>query len=430
MNSIRQSGNKALCHVLFCISFAMATGGVAADSGDPLDLDSPAHRYWNRPLKDPFSVFKARYAEGEVKLDRTSEKAFVSSLLAALGISESSQLLVFSTTSLQLSRISPRNPRAIYFSDDIYLGWVPGGKIEIASIDPELGCIFYIFDIPDSESTRPLQIERATRCMNCHAGEETGNVPGLSVKSVVPGPRGGSIDSFRINQSGHGIPLSERFGGWHLTGGHELKKHWGNVIGKLWKGELSTKPNPPGENFDWSRYPVATSDILAHLLLEHQAGFVNRVVEATYLARAFTHQSAEADLEELTAEQIKLLEVHATRIIRYSLFADEATLPPGGIEPDESFASAFLQKRRPSSDGDALRDLDLSTRLFKFRCSYLVFSPLFQNMPAVLRERVFEKLAAALRPESPGDYAYLPDEEKAAIRKILKETLPELPVGW
>ena len=31
-------------------------------------------------------------------------------------------MLVFSTTSLQLSLISPSNPRALYFGEDMYLG--------------------------------------------------------------------------------------------------------------------------------------------------------------------------------------------------------------------------------------------------------------------------------------------------------------------
>ena len=203
-----------------------------------------------------------------------------------------------------------------------------------------------------------------------------------------------------------------------------MEKHWGNLIGKLWKGELSTTPNPPGERFDWSRYPVATSDILPHLLLEHQAGFVNRLVEAMYLARAFSH----ADGEELTAEHAKTLDEHTSIIVRYLLFADEAALPPDGIKPDETFATAFLEKRLPSSEGHALRDLDLRTRLFKFRCSYMIYSSLFRAMPPGLKERVFQQLSNALQPVGAAeDDANLPDEERAAIRRILKDTLPDLP---
>ena len=75
-------------------------------------------------------------------------KDYLNWLLNKLYISKHSQLLVYSTTSLQLSRISPYNPRAIYFSDDLYLGYVPGGQIEVIGIDPQLGAIPYILIYP------------------------------------------------------------------------------------------------------------------------------------------------------------------------------------------------------------------------------------------------------------------------------------------
>jgi len=159
-------------------------------------------------------------------------------------------------------RISPRSPRAIYFNEEIYLGYVPGGKIEIVSVDPELGAIFYIFDIPKG-GARPVA-ERSQRCMNCHSDEDTREVPGIVIKSVVPGPSGGSLESYRRGLTGHEIPLSDRFGGWHVTGGDTLGKHWGNLTGQLSPNGLQTTPLPPGTQFDWSIFPVATSDVLAH----------------------------------------------------------------------------------------------------------------------------------------------------------------------
>jgi hypothetical protein len=50
-------------------------------------------------------------------------------------------MLVFSVTSLQKEIISPRRPRSLYFNDDTYVAYVPGGKIEVISLDPELGGI-------------------------------------------------------------------------------------------------------------------------------------------------------------------------------------------------------------------------------------------------------------------------------------------------
>ena len=199
------------------------------------------------------------------------------------GIPVSSQMLVFSTTSLQLRFISPANPRAIYFSDDVYVGYIPGGRLEVVALDPELGGIFYIFDIPREKGA--IRFERSERCMNCHVSDDTGHVPGLVIKSVVPGPGGGSLDAFRGGQSGHGIPFSERFGGWHVTGQHGITNHWGNLTGRMTGGQITTLSNLPGSRFRFEKYPVATSDILPQLLHEHQAGFVNRLLEASYRAR-------------------------------------------------------------------------------------------------------------------------------------------------
>ena len=153
------------------------------------DFEKPPHNYWQRAPQDRFTKIKTALETGKLPLDRTSEKAFVTSLLKALDISPSTQTLVYSTTSLQLSRISPRNPRALYFNENVYVGWVPRGQIEVASIDPALGGIYYIFNVPHGPG--PIRVERSTRCFNCHAEFEHGRVPGLLLKSVVPGPGGG-----------------------------------------------------------------------------------------------------------------------------------------------------------------------------------------------------------------------------------------------
>ncbi len=389
------------------------------------DLDKPPHNYWSRPLQDPFSRLKADLEAGKVNLNRSSERAFVASLLKVLEIPASSQMLVFSTTSLQLRLISPSNPRALYFNDDLYLGYVPGGRIEIVSMDPEVGGIYYIFDIPRGE--QPLKLERSDRCMNCHASDDTGQVPGLVIKSVVPGPQGGSLTAFRLEQTGHGIPFEQRFGGWYLTGKHGITNHWGNLTGRLSAQGLATFPVQPGSAFSFARYPVATSDVLPQLLHEHQAGFVNRAVEAAYRIRTDLYLSH----DRLPAAQVKELDEQAHLLTRYLLFADEVPLPAGGIGGDAVYKADFLRSRRAAQNGASLKDFDLQTRLFKNRCSYMIYSVTFQGLPMVLKQRVYAYLQAALKTEKPeAEYAYLSTSEKTSIRTILKETLTDLPAGW
>jgi hypothetical protein len=270
--------------------------------------------------------------------------------------------------------------------------------------------------------------------MNCHAGGDTGHVPGLVVKSVVPGPGGGSLDAYRREQSGHAIPWGERFGGWYVTGEGGLTNHWGNVIGRYADGTLNRVSNRPEDRVAWERYLLRTSDLLPQLVHEHQVGFVNRVVEATYRARARLGAdpaaTATATAGTLDSEAVREFDEQAERLVRYFLFADEAPLPEGGIAGDAVFREDFLRNRR-AVEGASLKDFDLRTRLFRHRCSYMIYSAVFEGLPWPVKERVYRRLGAALdeaRP-SPG-FEYLQVEEKRVIRRILRATLTDLPAGW
>lgn len=401
--------------MLACIAAGHLAAQPAYDA-----INEPPHRYNERRPADKFTRLQNDLESGRIPLDRSTEKAFLVSLLKVLDVPASSQTLVFSTTSLQLSLISPANPRAIYFNEEVYVGFIPGGRLEIVALDPTLGAIFYIMDAPINGVA--MTIERTGRCMNCHAGEDTGHVPGLLIKSVIPGRHGGSLDAYRIAKSGHGIPFEERFGGWHVTGEHGITNHLGNAIGSMAGGKMTLIPNPHGQGFRIENYPVATSDILPHLLHEHQVGFVNRTVEATYRARTIAYLSG----GKLNAGQTRELDEQARILTRYLLFADEVALPPGGVTGDADYRTAFLLNRRATTDGRSLKDFDLNTRLFKYRCSYMIYSPVFEGLPMLVKQRVFARMNGALTGQDP-EFAYLPAAERQAIREILRATLEPFP---
>jgi hypothetical protein len=254
--------------------------------------------------------------------------------------------------------------------------------------------------------------------MNCHSGSETGYVPGLTIKSVVPGTRGGSVDAFRVDLTGHGIPLSERFGGWYLTGEHGLTNHWANAIGRMVKGEVTKEPVIPGERFSYAKYLVEGSDILAQLIHEHQAGFVNRALQAGYVARMHLHRG------KLGEEQQREIDHFVDELARYILFADEARLPEGGIKGDSVFEEEFRRNRKVSKGGASLKDFDLKRRIFKYPCSYMIYTPLFAALPEAVKSGVMRELRKGLSDEN-GTYAHISKEEKRVIREILAET-----VGW
>jgi hypothetical protein len=377
-----------------------------------LGIYNPLHGYDTRPVHDRFTRFLNDWEAGKAELDASGDQAFLRSLLKQLEVPVSSQMLVFTATSLQKGLISARNPRAIYFNDDTYVGFVPRGRIEVISLDPTLGSIFYIFD--RLQPGRQPYVRRSTECMNCHSPRHMEHIPGLVVESVIPGMTGGGERAFRREQSGHAVPLADRFGGWHLTGaGEAMPHHWGNMLILRRNGEASEVPNPPGERCDLNRYPLQTSDLLAQLLHEHQVGFVNRMLQAGYRWRELVAA------EPVTDKQAADL---SAPLVRYLLFAEEDPLKPGMLG-ESPFAGDFTAAGKRDSAGRSLRDLDGKTRLLAHRCSYMIYSPAFTGLPDPLRQRVLADLAAALAGGAAG--SHLPADERLAVRQILSETVPE-----
>ena len=123
-----------------------------------------------------------------MKLRFDDEHGYLSSVLEALDVPVQSQVLVFSKTSFQAPRISPRMPRALYFNDHVAVGFVRGGDVlEVASVDPRQGVVFYTLD---QERTATPKFERRDTCLQCHQSGSTLGVPGLFVTSVYPEPSG------------------------------------------------------------------------------------------------------------------------------------------------------------------------------------------------------------------------------------------------
>ena len=396
--------------------------GLETAQDSKLDYKAPPHSYWERPPQDAVTAALAKIQSGELKVDTSSDRAFVASLLGALKVPVSSQLLVYSATSMQSGIINPRNPRALYFNDEIYVGFVPGGLVEIMGVDPELGGVFYIFDKP-----QPGQLprtDRSTRCFNCHAGSATMRIPGLLAESVAPIISGASYENYRRDEQGHQIPLADRFGGWHVTSAKPFGETKANIFARSDGSGVKIVKVKPGEMWDIEKHLLPSSDILPHLIHEHQIGFDNQVIHAAYLAREIGDKGRTPTLAD-----DKRLNEKATALVRYILFTDEAKLPPSGIAGDEKYAADFLSNKKASGTGLSLKDLDLKTRMFKHRCSYMLYTPQWQKLPAMIKNRVYAGMKLALSGKDQ-NYAYLSAQERLAIVSILRETLPDLPADW
>ena len=159
---------------------------------------------------------------------------------------------------------------------------MPGGQLEIVSIDPRLGGIFYIFDIP--RGSAPVKVERSARCFNCHAEFEIGRGRGCCLRAwcraLAEGVWNRSETTARAMRF-----LWDRFGGWHLTGRHGIDQHQGNLVGEFVAGVIKTYPNPPAKNYRSETTPWPPA-MCWRTAAGTSSGFVNRAIKATYDTRA------------------------------------------------------------------------------------------------------------------------------------------------
>ena len=276
-----------------------------------------------------------------------------------------------------------RSPRAIYFNDDAYVAYVVDGRlIEIAVADPVDGTQFYI--LPQSGENAGQLIQQKDNCLRCHHGGRTEGVAGHIAQSVIVGkagePRGITTDT-TVDHTTH---LGERWGGWYVTGTHKPVVHLGNYLSD---DLLPKKPTDPhdgvnltdvSDRFDPSLYLSADSDIVAMLVREHQTrghNLLSKVVE-------------ESQIE--SCEPTKELDHAIDQLACYVLLIDEAELP-GPIRGTTGFAEQFENIGPFDSQGRSLRQLDLNTRLLRYRCSYLIYSDTFKRLPQSINHRFWNR---------------------------------------
>ena len=177
------------------------------------DYENPPVNYSATAPNDAAKKIETRLAAGTLQLTGT-DKEIVTALLREFGAPVSSQVLVFSKTSFQRDRINPDHPRALYFSDDCYIGWVPGGLVEVTTIDPTLGPVFYTFD-PRARTANPRFV-RDSDCLRCHGGAFVREVPAVFVRSVFPDVRGDPLLRHGTVVVDYRTPFEQQIGRAHV----------------------------------------------------------------------------------------------------------------------------------------------------------------------------------------------------------------------
>lgn len=390
--------------------------------------EDPAIAYSTTRLNNVVEDVNRQIQAGAVPLTFEGRGGFLRSALEALQIPVDSQLLVFSTDSLQGKLINEQSPRAIYFNDRVSLGWVRDGEfLEVAAHDESVGVVFYTLEQRAGATYRAPQFIRGARCTGCHVSGDTLGVPGLVMFSTSqPGPSLGPGFPRRVD---HSDALARRFGGWFVTGSAGSTPHMGNDVAAIGTRPDRTFATTNGM-FDHDGYPAMSSDIVAHLVFAHQAGMTNLLTRISYEARAadpVLHPPFTSTPEE-DARVTSMMAGVAREMVDYLLFIDETKLSDQ-IRGASGFAERFSAHGPRDRRGRSLYELDLKRRLMKYPCSYLIYSPAFDALPRAARESVYKRMWEVLSGHESADRyrSALSLDDRRAIVEILRDTKNDLP---
>ncbi|MFA5908592.1 MAG: hypothetical protein WC815_07440 [Vicinamibacterales bacterium] len=363
----------------------------------------PAIRYSTSDTNTVVDALNRRLADKSAALAYDEKTGYLKSVLDLLRVPVESQVLVYTQTSLQAQHISMTNPRAIYFNDNVSVGYIRGaGLLEIVAQDPVLGSVFYVVR---QEPAAVPTFGRDQQCLRCHVSWDTLGVPGQTVLSTFP--RKNDADYANGFTVDHYRPIEDRWGGWYVTGKRVPARHAGNL--PLFMPARVATPPPARESLagqlDMSGYLTPYSDVVSLMVLDHQTHLFNLFTRATWEARV--------GVESRVAEA-------ANAIADYMLFVDEAPIVDGPIVGSSGFAEKFAATGPRDAKGRSLRELDLKTRLQKYPLSYMIDAPAFAALPPAVTTLVMGKINRVLSGEEAGPkFAHLTPAIRQAITGIL-----------
>lgn len=423
------SAALAACALLGAVCFVPSVLGRQAN-------EDAQTEYLTATPNDPVSRLQKRIASGELKLDYYNRHGFLRAVLRELNIPYASQTLVFSKTSFQRDHISGQSPRALYFNDDTYVGWVQNGNVlEISTTDARLGQVFYT--LRQTQTERPRFERQTFECLTCHRSASGDNTPTLLARSLFTHADGNpdfGAGSFATTPQS---PFHERWGGWYVTGRHGLIRHMGNSWAQGADG-APTLDTEKGANvadlrgrLNVTPYLSRGSDIVALLVLAHQIQVHNALTRTAFLTRdALRDERTMNSLDRLPADNprsatARRVQYATEPLVQALLFSGETPLVnPVSGSPD--FARLFARNAKREAQGRSLRDLDLNRRLLRYPCSYLIYSEAFNGLPTPAKTYVYTRLHEILsgHDKTPA-FAHLSNDDKKAIGEILTATKPD-----
>ncbi|MDG2421268.1 MAG: hypothetical protein P8N40_06170 [Gammaproteobacteria bacterium] len=419
-----KTANSIYICLLVMLTFC---GIISAQDNSPYEKDYEIIKYGSVGVDNAVNKLQARLSANELTLQFSNKRGYLDSVLEALDISTTSQILVFSKTSLQQPLISPNTPRAIYFNDDVYVAWVPkSGALEIGSMDQGLGPIFFTLD--QVEKNQPAFTRQFRQCLRCHDSLSLtgGGTPRFMMSSNYTGLAGQLVSHEGSIMTTSRTPIKSRWGGWFVTGSHGAQMHLGNVIvenaGDVLDENLSNYGNRTSLSglTDIDPYITPYSDIVALMVIEHQIEVQNLITRVNFRARTLL---ADDQLDTTdTEEQLLMLSEELVR----SLFMVGQPELIDPIKGNSGFAEYFISIGKKDTLGRSLRDFDLKTRLFKYPLSYLIHSDAYLALPAEVKDIVAKRIEEILSLDYEDEiFSNLSGNDKTAILEILSDTVTD-----
>ena len=450
-------GSKGWVVAVFML-FALT--GVARADTDRLianamryDMEYPAINYSGPARDNRIWRFQQKLNSGELKLQWEPHFGYLRSVLKALEIDPSSQIMVFSKTSLQTSVINEQTPRAIYFNDDTYVGFVLNTDLmEFASVDAKVGIVY--FGMINRQDTPPVLERDGGRCLTCHDTYSMmgGGVPRVMIMSAPVDDKADTRTFGSASEVDDRTPIAERWGGWYLSGWYQAARggppvtHFGNLPLRTetpgHQGDRLHELIPGRDNvgtvsayFDTSKYISDKSDVVALLVSEHQTFVQNLITRVLYKVSTIMSQAGTGPAPKVWADieprrQAALKQV-CEPLLRAMFFADAVPLA-GQVITSSGYTERFAQRGPKDSEGRSLRDLKLDKRLFKYPLSYMIYTESYNALPPYVREYIEGRIVDVLQGrDQTGIGATLSAEDRTSVSQILAETLPRFaaPLG-
>lgn len=395
--------------------------------------------YFSKQVNDAVSMLDKRLTAKTKTLKYEQPHGYLKDVLKQLNVPVESQLLVYSKTARSPNLVKPQSPRAIYFNDEVSVAWIPEAKeLEFTALDASKGVNFYtlsqvVSETPKSAATEVLgdtatRFLRRDRCLACHAGRSSLQVPGLLVRAFQTDAAGKPL--FGFSQVTHLKKIADRFGGWFVSGSPQGLFHRGNLINRTDNDRAKSQPGFRASVDNLSsltaidKYATNTSDWIAHLVFTHQMHGLNLMIRANLEAKL----GRRSDVEE--------------QLVKYLVFAEAASLDVAtrarsdraqldAAIKSSAYATWFQKQGRRDSQGRSLRDFDLDTRTFRYRLSFLIETRLFDQLDRDCQARIYRRLWEGLTSqELQLAFAHLDAKEKQAIIEIVIATKPKRPDYW